>query len=177
MNLAPPRHSCVNSGRFGHKVTRETQRIVYECLSVCWFCVQSLVLLIQCWCTEAVKRPQRRKENVAFKNNVVNLFNVQFEHLPSIKNALESRRMMENLDVSSLWCFLTSLCVLRLRRVESGRSDPPAEVLLAGDPDVGPHVEVRGSSWKTHLLSGLQAQQVSVLDDSCHNSSCVLTRE
>lgn len=62
MNLAPPRHSCVNFGRFGHKVTRETQRIVYECLSVCWFCVQSLVVLIQCWCTEAVKRPAKKRK-------------------------------------------------------------------------------------------------------------------
>lgn len=85
---------------------------------------------------------------------------------PSVKFALESRQRMENTDASSLWCFLTSLRVLRLRGVESSGSDPPAEVLLAGDPDVGPDVEVRGSSWKTHLLSGLQTQQVSGLNDS-----------
>lgn len=94
MNLAPPRHSCVNSGRFGHKVTRETQRIVYECLSVCWFCVQSLVLLIKCWCTEAVKRPQRRKENVAFKNNVVNVF--LGERLMSSLNICHLLKMLLN---------------------------------------------------------------------------------
>lgn len=39
--------------------------------------------------------------------------------------------------------------------------DPPAQVLLARDPDVGPDVEVGGSSRKTDLLSRLQTQQVS----------------
>lgn len=50
---------------------------------------------------------------------------------------------------------------LRVRGAESVRPDQPAEVLLAGDPDAGPDVEVRGPPGKAHLLSGLQTQQVS----------------
>lgn len=58
------------------------------------------------------------------------------------------------------------LFVCRLRGAESSRPDPPVEVLLAGDPDVGPDVALCGPSWKTHLLSRLQTQQVSTLGTS-----------
>lgn len=56
---------------------------------------------------------------------------------------------------------MCSVAVVRFRGAEFSRPDPPAEVLLAGDPDAGPDVEVRGPSWKTHLLTRLQAQQVN----------------
>lgn len=55
----------------------------------------------------------------------------------------------------------SSVAVGRFRGAEFSRPDPPAQVLLAGDPDVGPDVEVRGSSWETDLLTRLQTQQVS----------------
>lgn len=56
---------------------------------------------------------------------------------------------------------LSFMSVCRFRGAESSGPDPPVEVLLAGDPDVGPDVAVGGPSWKTHLLSRLQTQQVS----------------
>lgn len=58
---------------------------------------------------------------------------------------------------------LSAVCpsALRVRGAESGRPDQPAQVLLAGDPDAGPDMEVRGPPGQTHLLSGLQTQQVS----------------
>lgn len=55
----------------------------------------------------------------------------------------------------------SSVAVLRFCGAEFGRPDPPAQVLLAGDPDAGPDVEVRGSSRETDLLARLQTQQVS----------------
>lgn len=60
-----------------------------------------------------------------------------------------------------------SVAAIRFCRAEFGRPDPPAQVLLAGDPDVGPDVEVRGPSWKTDLLTRLQTQQVNLFFFCC----------
>lgn len=56
---------------------------------------------------------------------------------------------------------LLCVFVFRLRRAEPSGPDPPAQVLLAGDPDAGADLEVGGSSRKAHLLSGLQTEPVS----------------
>lgn len=46
----------------------------------------------------------------------------------------------------------TAFSSYRVFRAEPLRPDPPAEMLLAGDPDAGPDLEVSGPSWETHLL-------------------------
>lgn len=56
---------------------------------------------------------------------------------------------------------VSPVAVTRFCGAEFNRPDPPAQVLLAGDPDAGPDVEVRGPSWKTDLLTRLQTQQVN----------------
>lgn len=63
--------------------------------------------------------------------------------------------------------------LLRLCRVESNRPNPPAEVLLVGDPHAGPDVEVGGSSWKTNLLSRFQTQQVRRISTYCIKTSVI----
>lgn len=63
--------------------------------------------------------------------------------------------------------------LLRLCRVESNRPNPPAEVLLVGDPHAGLDVEVGGSSWKTNLLSRCQTQQVKGISTYCIKTNVI----